>query len=192
MAKAPHFPTQRGAALVEFAIVIPVILFLCFGIVEYGRTLSELTWASNAAYHAVVLGGESTEDLGPQAMRERVTRLQLGQYSSTASLYQEASFDIGGSTVKMALDGEVATTQVGWFALNYSSDIVGPWFAAMSSSIGNLNEFPEAPDMGDEYGCDGDKGSGDWTCYVINMAGGAGSQQGAGIGLPGGPFGIND
>lgn len=191
-----HFSKQRsrvrGAALVEFALVIPLILLLTFGILEYGRTLSELTWASNAAYHAVVLGAESSADLGPAAMNERVDSLKKGQNPDTVDLQMSPNFDIGEGTVKMALHGDVSQSGVGFANLSYTSDIVGPWFAALSSDIGDLNQFPAAPPPNDQFGCDGVKGSGVTGCVthiaiLANGAIGPDSSGGEGVGRPPGP-----
>ncbi|WP_170790679.1 TadE/TadG family type IV pilus assembly protein [Ruegeria lacuscaerulensis] len=54
MIRVPHIlkavaRNQRGAALVELAIVIPLFLFLIFGVVDYGR----LYWSTTAAQKAM-------------------------------------------------------------------------------------------------------------------------------------------
>ncbi len=40
---------DRGATLVEFAIIVPLLLLLLFGIIEFGRIVTELTTVRTAA-----------------------------------------------------------------------------------------------------------------------------------------------
>jgi Flp pilus assembly protein TadG len=52
---------ERGAALVEFALVLPVLILFVFGIVEFGRAYSariQLTSAVREGARAVALGGD--------------------------------------------------------------------------------------------------------------------------------------
>ncbi len=53
---------DRGAAAVEFALVLPVLLLIIFGIVDMGRMLYTkitLTQAAAAAARAAAIGGQS-------------------------------------------------------------------------------------------------------------------------------------
>ncbi|WP_043496534.1 TadE/TadG family type IV pilus assembly protein [Georgenia sp. SUBG003] len=45
--------SERGAAAVEFALVLPILLLLVFGITEFGRAYYAQTTLSNAARDAV-------------------------------------------------------------------------------------------------------------------------------------------
>jgi Flp pilus assembly protein TadG len=40
---------ERGAALVEFALVLPILVFLLFGIIEFGRLLNTQVMITSAA-----------------------------------------------------------------------------------------------------------------------------------------------
>ena len=53
---APVTDADSGAAMVEFAIVLPLILTFLFGIVEVGRLFSQVTWYSSLNYESVVSG----------------------------------------------------------------------------------------------------------------------------------------
>lgn len=53
---------ERGAAVVEFAIVLPILVLFIFGIVEFGRAYNariELTSAVREGARAVALGGDA-------------------------------------------------------------------------------------------------------------------------------------
>lgn len=45
--------SERGAAAVEFALVVPVLIMLLLGIMEFGRAYSAQTTLSNAAREGV-------------------------------------------------------------------------------------------------------------------------------------------
>jgi Flp pilus assembly protein TadG len=47
---------QRGAALVEFALVLPLLLLLVFGIIEFGLVLYDKTVITNASREAARYG----------------------------------------------------------------------------------------------------------------------------------------
>lgn len=56
--------SERGAALVEFALVLPILLTLVFGIIEYGRAYEvkvQLTGAVREGARALALGKTTTE-----------------------------------------------------------------------------------------------------------------------------------
>jgi Flp pilus assembly protein TadG len=53
---------ERGAALVEFALILPVLVMFVFGIVEFGRAYSariQLTSAVREGARAAALGGDA-------------------------------------------------------------------------------------------------------------------------------------
>ena len=52
---------DRGAAVVEFALVLPILVLFVFGIIEFGRAYNariELTSAVREGARAVALGGD--------------------------------------------------------------------------------------------------------------------------------------
>lgn len=56
--------SDRGAAAVEFALVLPLLLLLVFGIIDFGRMLNaqeRLTAAARAGAQAVLVGGDADQ-----------------------------------------------------------------------------------------------------------------------------------
>jgi len=56
---------QRGSTIVEFALVLPVILLLVFGMIEFGRVLNAQVIIRNAAREGARVGsvGKSAGDI---------------------------------------------------------------------------------------------------------------------------------
>lgn len=77
----PH--DERGAALVEFALVLPVLMLFVFGIVSFGQAYSariELTSAVREGARVVALGGTS-----PTVAADAVQRTKDAAPGLTAS-----------------------------------------------------------------------------------------------------------
>lgn len=63
--------TERGAAMVEFALILPLLLLLVFGIIEFGRAYNvkvQLTGSVREGARALALGGSPAE--ARQAVRD--------------------------------------------------------------------------------------------------------------------------
>jgi Flp pilus assembly protein TadG len=53
---APHHPKERGAALVELAVALPLLLIILFGIIEAGFAINAQITVRHAASEAARLG----------------------------------------------------------------------------------------------------------------------------------------
>jgi Flp pilus assembly protein TadG len=85
-----HAPRDRGAAAVEFALLLPLLLFLVFGIIDFGRALNAeivLTQAAREGSRLAALGesnanvisGTQTAATGlGQAVKVTVTACPVG------------------------------------------------------------------------------------------------------------------
>jgi Flp pilus assembly protein TadG len=60
---AANSSRQRGAALVEFAIVAPLLILLLFGIVEFGWVLAQFNEVRHAAQEGARWGAVSRPDI---------------------------------------------------------------------------------------------------------------------------------
>lgn len=63
----PHFfrpRNQRGAAVIEFAVIIPLLLFTLIGSVDVGRAVYEAIALSSAAHAGAQYGGITPENAG--------------------------------------------------------------------------------------------------------------------------------
>lgn len=66
--------SEDGAALVEFAIVLPVLLLLVFGIIDFGRALSVKNGIIAAVHDGARLAAVQYPDVNRQAVQESVKR----------------------------------------------------------------------------------------------------------------------
>lgn len=73
----PHAPiTDRGAAAVELALVLPLLLLLVFGIVDFGRALNLQITLTQAA----------REGVRPAALRQPTSAVNAAVSSSTTGI----------------------------------------------------------------------------------------------------------
>ena len=100
---------RRGATLVEFSIVLPVFLFMVFGIIEYGRLQMTANLLKNACRQASRLG--ATEGVSTTQAVARATQI-LGpamDANDVTILVKDASVFDG--------DGELPTSSGDYAAL---------------------------------------------------------------------------
>jgi Flp pilus assembly protein TadG len=97
---------ERGQALLETAIIMPIVLLVCVGIFEFGRayqTWQVLTNAAREGARVAVLPNASVTDV-----QARVTAyMQAGQLANTASatvsVNQNVTMSIGASNATASL-----------------------------------------------------------------------------------------
>src|SRR5215469_8933308 len=57
---------DRGAAAVEFALLLPVLLFILFGIIDFGRALNAQITITQAAREGARLDALNQPNVGPR------------------------------------------------------------------------------------------------------------------------------
>ena len=75
---------ERGAALIEFAMVMPILFLLVFGIIEFGRGYHTKTSLSHASREAVRVAALGTGD-PVQVARDSAPNLDPGSITVTVS-----------------------------------------------------------------------------------------------------------
>ena len=90
---------ERGAALVETAFVLPIMLLVCVGILEFGRAYQTWQVITNAAREgARVAVLPNVADGAPEARVRQYLQLgQLPQAASAGVTLTAGSVDIGGA-----------------------------------------------------------------------------------------------
>ena len=109
--------SQRGAALLEMALTLPLLLLVCVGILEFGRAYQTWQVITNAAREgariAVLPGMDDT------AVRSRVQ-----QYMTIGQLPQAASATIAIDRNQTVSIGGTATASASQVIVNYPFDFV--------------------------------------------------------------------
>ncbi len=81
---------QKGVAAVEFAIILPVLMIIVFGIIEFGLLLYDKQVITNAsregARAGVVVGVSRVDDAGILEVMDRYIADNLVTFGSTPSL----------------------------------------------------------------------------------------------------------
>jgi len=99
-----RFRSQKGAALLEAAITVPIILLICVGIFEFGRayqTWQVLTNAAREGARAAIITGSTDTDV--------TTRVRNYMQGGALPNYQAATVTI---THNVALTGSDKATRV--------------------------------------------------------------------------------
>jgi Flp pilus assembly protein TadG len=109
--------SQRGAALLEMALTLPLLLLVCVGILEFGRAYQTWQVITNAAREgariAVLPGMDDT------AVRSRVQ-----QYMTIGQLPQAASATIAIDRNRTVSVGGTDTASASEVTVNYPFDFV--------------------------------------------------------------------
>ena len=109
--------SQRGAALLEMALTLPLLLLVCVGILEFGRAYQTWQVITNAAREgariAVLPGMDDT------AVRSRVQ-----QYMTIGQLPQAASATIAIDRNRTVSVGGTDTASASQVIVNYPFDFV--------------------------------------------------------------------
>ena len=79
-----HKPQSRGAAAVEFALVLPILVLILFGTIEFGRAYNAKTTLTHAAREGVRVLALGTGDPAATA-RNAATSLDGSQIGVTTA-----------------------------------------------------------------------------------------------------------
>jgi hypothetical protein len=145
-----RFQRELGAAFVEFALFLPFLILLMYGVVELGRLLSNISWISQAAYHGTMIGTETSSSFGEEVVRARINdfydiqgeKLSNAPISHTA--YEEASNSRLVTVEIHASIPELLNVPTPWSkldSLTMNVRLAGPLLVKNSGIPSNLNEF---------------------------------------------------
>ena len=109
--------SQRGAALLEMALTLPLLLLVCVGILEFGRayqTWQVITNAAREGARIAVLPG----------MDDAAVRSRVQQYMTIGQLPQAASATIAIDRTRTVSVGGTDTASASQVIVNYPFDFV--------------------------------------------------------------------
>jgi len=156
---------SAGAAMVEFAIVLPLMIFLFSALVETGRILSELNWLANTGYHLGVALAGSPREVGESFMASRKEQLvesirkvefaviglevAMPEPLNGGSFYEEQS-----KTVGLKFSASIRSLMSVPFNLPMIVEVTGPMLVVTDQIGGQYGEFRNPSTL---YDCCGTK-----------------------------------
>jgi len=134
MCKARHNSAERGQATVEYALVVPLIFLLVFGLIDFGRLFfTELTlqYALRAAARYAVTGNHRPNPANPSQMLTRVASIEqvAQQYAMgiDVSGLQISSTSVGAAGSGAGGPGDTVTLSL-TYQLVLITPIIGQFF----------------------------------------------------------------
>ena len=109
--------SQRGAALLEMALTLPLLLLVCVGILEFGRAYQTWQVITNAAR-------EGARIAVLQGMDDASVRSRVQQYMTIGQLPRAASATIAIDRNQTVSIGGTATASASQVIVNYPFDFV--------------------------------------------------------------------
>jgi Flp pilus assembly protein TadG len=102
---------RTGGAMVEMALLLPLVVLLLFGIIEYGWTFMKASQVSNAARHGARVAARPAASQGEveAAVLQMMTEAQLGS-SGYAVLVSDLGVSVGAPvTVEITVNYNAVT-----------------------------------------------------------------------------------
>ncbi len=117
--------SERGAALVEMALVLPLLVLLVFGIVDLGRLLFTQIALHEAAQEGSLYASTNPDD--PEGARVRV----IESIDNPTVELSDVVVDCPGSTVRVSLTYEMdlITPILGGGSVTLDAEVIGDRFA---------------------------------------------------------------
>jgi Flp pilus assembly protein TadG len=133
---------QRGASAVEFALVVPFLLLIVFGIIVYGMVFAQSLSLSNAARQAArsgVIEGTTCDQIialshdaaGTMGMKGSAASVAIKRGTSDVA----ATAVCGGGGATQPCKSQPAGTNI-YVALTYATDPIVPFVPAPSQLKG--------------------------------------------------------
>ncbi|HEY7936167.1 MAG TPA: TadE family protein [Candidatus Limnocylindrales bacterium] len=92
---------ERGQSVVEFALIVPLLLFLVLAVGDFGRIYTSLVAVEAAAREAADLGafdpGNWNTDLGPDNPAQTVVRMERAACTSAATSHLDGYAEPAGT-----------------------------------------------------------------------------------------------
>jgi Flp pilus assembly protein TadG len=110
---------RRGAAVVEFAIVAPVLIMLLLGMIEFGRVMMAMELLNNAARNgarAAVLSGSTTSSVQDAVTQTLTGTSVTGASTPVIKVNGSSSTDLSAALAgdQISVTVSVTTSNVSW------------------------------------------------------------------------------
>lgn len=124
---------QRGAAALEFALIVPILVMLVFGIVDFGWAINQDTMVNNAAREGAREGA-----LDPNATQiATVVRQNLSQIEAVGTTPSKITVTVGCLKPDDTACTNFATDAVSGGTVIVTVSVQHPWITPVGSMFGN-------------------------------------------------------
>lgn len=127
--RSQRCPNERGAAAVEFALVVPLLISLVFGMIDFGFAINRYTMLNNATREGVRTASLS----GSKADIEKIVKDGLSDFKGTVTVTVTCTTPLGGTCGSW--DSNHATGGVAVVTATYQHDWITPVGKAISSTL---------------------------------------------------------
>ncbi len=166
---------SHGSVSLELTLVLPVLLFMFFGVGTLGRIIGQLSWMSQVAYQTTLAAGEADDAERGAILEARWTRILEGyEARSGGSRPVEGESravtivtDPAERSVSVEISGGVLSLLGGLTLLPVQTTIVGPLMAPDATAAGSLSA-PMNPPTGSLWNCIGAQGTGGTEMCLSN------------------------
>ncbi|MBX7137067.1 MAG: pilus assembly protein [Oligoflexia bacterium] len=170
----------RGASNVELAIVLPLLLVVLAGVVDFGNLFSQIAWFSTVNYEASLAGASANSDMGRDYVLDTFNRLyDIHQENGNAridsgDIIQSDGYPRFEPTPRTVTVESVASPRrfLGHYPLSFDVRYVAPQLLSNAeTNSGDLSEFENDTDC--FFNCDGSTGAGNCGAGRAPTGGGA-------------------
>jgi hypothetical protein len=173
---------ERGGALVELSLVIPVLIFLMAAVLSAGRIIEQFAWLNQTAYQSYLLGSEEWDNVpvggNPYGKRSNIMRARFALLQQgNRDIALPATFlgldpggadvtdtDLAGKMFSIQASGDLHTILGPLSVLRVGASVTGPVLALDPGDVSNLASFSN-PDTTKNCSQLPDGGSLDTPCW---------------------------
>ncbi len=148
--------SERGAALAEFAVVLPLILIFLTGITELNQVFDRISGQSRITYEAVLTSGQVDPDIVTDAVQYTYDMMNKGyaDHLAQSELVGNPEFDLPNQTVKISTRAQLIPFLPKIIPLNFNISYIGPQLRSLAQSTTDLESFSN-DGIGPFYDCHG-------------------------------------
>lgn len=157
--------SSEGSVITECLLVIPVMLIIFSGLVELGRTFSQINWVANTSYEVAMVGGGTPQSSWDLAMQSRYSQLKDIPYykvnmpSATVNQFNPLDTPAGSLPARSVGVQIRATlpTLLSYVSPTFDVHAVAPMLVLGNGLPGQLSVFQNATEGGSPryYNCAG-------------------------------------
>lgn len=132
--------SDRGSALMEFAITFPLCIFFFFGVLAFGRLLVQAIWVQQTGYNAAYMGADVSETVVAEFMNNIVDTLSGFQNKNVKNQVDIEAYNPGTDSVEVTFKADLKMI-TSFSPLSISVRTVGPNVLVDNVAPGNPNLF---------------------------------------------------